>query len=231
LLLFLTGGTGLPSKNNQLQADKYATEGFLVVMPDMFDGDQAPNSMTTPEEMNLTIIEQIKLRAADVAKSFMLDMWLARHTPEKVMPILYKVLEGAKEEFADAVANGDGVHCVGYCLGAKYCLQLASERPAILPSGQKLLDEEAGLIQKGPFIKSGAIAHGTLVTKEDFDGIKSPMMLVCVENDQLFPHETLEFGERYLKENQIPHETRIFPNVPHGLFAIMNFEAFKTNAH
>jgi dienelactone hydrolase len=35
LLLFLTGGTGLQSKNNQLQADKYAAEGFLVVMPDL----------------------------------------------------------------------------------------------------------------------------------------------------------------------------------------------------
>lgn len=34
LLLLLTGGTGLKSTNNQLQADKYASEGFLVVMPD-----------------------------------------------------------------------------------------------------------------------------------------------------------------------------------------------------
>jgi poly(3-hydroxybutyrate) depolymerase len=34
LLLLLTGGTGVASKNNQLQADKYAAEGFLVVMPD-----------------------------------------------------------------------------------------------------------------------------------------------------------------------------------------------------
>ncbi len=34
LLLFLTSGTGIPSVNNQLQADKFAGEGFLVVMPD-----------------------------------------------------------------------------------------------------------------------------------------------------------------------------------------------------
>jgi len=34
LLLLLTGGTGVHSTNNQLQADKYAEEGFLVVMPD-----------------------------------------------------------------------------------------------------------------------------------------------------------------------------------------------------
>ena len=36
LLLLLTGGTGVHSKNNQLQADKYAGEGFLVVMPDQY---------------------------------------------------------------------------------------------------------------------------------------------------------------------------------------------------
>lgn len=34
LLLLLTGGTGIHSVNNQLQADKFAEEGFLVVMPD-----------------------------------------------------------------------------------------------------------------------------------------------------------------------------------------------------
>lgn len=34
LLLLLSSGTGIHSKNNQLQADKYASEGFLVVMPD-----------------------------------------------------------------------------------------------------------------------------------------------------------------------------------------------------
>ena len=36
LLLLLTGGTGLKSTNNQLQADKYAAEGFLVIMPDQY---------------------------------------------------------------------------------------------------------------------------------------------------------------------------------------------------
>lgn len=39
LLLFLTGGTGIHSINNQLQADKYAAEGFLVVMPDQYVHD------------------------------------------------------------------------------------------------------------------------------------------------------------------------------------------------
>ena len=34
------------------------------------------------------------------------------------MPILQRFIAGAKEEFADAVANGGGIYAVGYCFGA-----------------------------------------------------------------------------------------------------------------
>ena len=162
LLLFLTNGTGVHSVNNQLQADRFAKEGFLVVMPDMFAGDAAPNSATTdaaPQDESL--LEQVKLRAAETAKSFLLDMWLARHTPEKVLPILHKVVEGTKDEFADAIASGGGVYSVGYCFGAKYTLLLGGEHADTAAWGQGAKDEEQGVVKKGPSIKAGAIAHGT----------------------------------------------------------------------
>ncbi|KAI9885754.1 MAG: RNA-dependent ATPase [Watsoniomyces obsoletus] len=178
LLLFLTNGTGIHSLNNQLQADNYAKEGFLVVMPDMFAGDPAPKSNTvepTPDEEQSSIIEQFKLHAAETAKSFLLDMWLARHTPEKVMPRVQKVLESMKEEFADAVANGGGVYAVGYCFGGKYVLELGQETQNTINT-----DEEQGTVNTGPAIKVGAIAHGTLVTLEDVIGVKVPISMVCV---------------------------------------------------
>lgn len=206
----------MQSRNNKIQADKFASEGFLVVMPDMFDGDYAPNSSTVIEETHLTMIEQIKLGIADVVKSFSLDMWIARQTSEKVLPILYKVLEGAREEFADAVACGGGIYGVGYCLGGRFLLQLASENANPLLGVQKMVDEEAGLVKNGPHIKTGAIAHGALVTKEDFEGLKPPILLICVENDQLFSQETLNEGEKYLKEHNIEYEVKVFPGVPHG---------------
>ena len=37
LLLLLSSGTGIHSTNNQVQADQYAAEGFVVVMPDQSD--------------------------------------------------------------------------------------------------------------------------------------------------------------------------------------------------
>ena len=157
---------------------------------------------------------------ASTAKSFVLDMWLARHTPEKVLPVLKKVIEGAKEEFADAVANGGGIYAVGYCFGGKYICLLGSELPDTVVHGQAAKDEEQGVVKPGPIIKCGALAHGTMVTKEDIEGIKSPTSLVCVENDQLFPDDIRDAGKEYLEKEKIEHEVKVYPGVPHG-FAVV----------
>jgi dienelactone hydrolase len=94
-------------------------------------------------------------------------MWLARHTPEKVMPLLQKVIEGAKEEFADAVANGGGIYGIGYCFGAKYILILAGERPGAIAWGQTVpKDLEQGTVKHAPLIKAGAIAHGKSINSK-----------------------------------------------------------------
>lgn len=106
------------------------------------------------------MIEKVKMGLADTAKSFMIDMWLARQSQEKVIPLLQKVIEGAKDEFADAVANGDGVYAVGYCFGARYVLLLGSELPDTVAKGQAVKDEEQGVVKVAPQIKVGAIAHG-----------------------------------------------------------------------
>lgn len=127
-----------------------------------FGGDPAPNSANpnAVQEAHPSVIEQVKLVATETVQSFMLDMWLARQTPEKVMPILQKVVEGAKEEFADAVANGGGIYAVGYCFGGKYVLLLGSELPNTVAKGQAEKDEEQGVVKAEPLIKAGAIAHG-----------------------------------------------------------------------
>ncbi len=180
LLLLLTAGTGVRSINNQVQADMYAAEGFVVIMPDQFKGDSAPNSKATAPEENPGILEQFKLRAAETAKSFLVDMWLARQTPEKVMPIILKVIEAAKAEYADAVAHGEGIYCVGYCFGGKYAIMLAGAHPDSVMAGQAAKDEEAGMAQQGPLIKAGAAAHATLVTRDDLKAVKAPLTMVFV---------------------------------------------------
>lgn len=230
LLLYLSSGTGLHSENNQIQADKYAKEGYLVVLPDMFSNDPIPGSATYQEEKDPSLIEQVKLRAAETAKSFLIDMWLARQTPEKVLPIIHKVIDAAKDEFADAVANGGGIYSVGYCFGGRMTLLLAGEKPDTVAWGQQVKDEEAGVVKKGPYIKAGAIAHATLVSKEDFEGTKSPLAFICVENDQLFDEEVREYGEKYLKEHNVESEFKTYLGVPHGFGVVGEYEDAKIKA-
>lgn len=132
LLLFLTGATGLHSENNQIQADKYASEGFLVVLPDMFSNDPLPGTPTYAEEKDVSLLDQIKMKFAETSKSFLIDMWLARQTPEKVLPIIHKVMDAAKDEFADAVASGGGIY------GGKNAMDI--------PSREELADRRSWLL-------------------------------------------------------------------------------------
>jgi len=176
-------------------------------MPDLFDGDPAPNSSISPEdgalEQGSSILGQVRLRAVEAAKSFLIDMWLARHTEEKVMPSLLKVVDGCKETYADAVTASGGIYAAGYCIGGRYVLLLGSERQT-----------RAGKI--APFIKAGALAHGASVTPDDFKGLKVPVSLVCVENDPLFPDEVRTAGEDAMSNANLEHEVQVYPGVPHG---------------
>ena len=121
----------------------------------------------------------------------MIDMWLARQTAEKVLPRIQKVLDAVKDEYADCISHSGGIYAAGYCFGAKYVLILAGEHPDSVLHGQHTGDEEQGMVKKAPIIKAGAIAHATLVTREDVKAVKAPMSIVAVENDPLFPDEII----------------------------------------
>ncbi|KAG5913389.1 hypothetical protein E4U42_001219 [Claviceps africana] len=218
LLLLLTGGTGIKSTNNQIQADKFASEGFLVLMPDFLAGDTTPVAAALSDD-SASVLEQVKLKAVEVTKSFMIDMWLARVTPDRVMPILGRVLEAAQDQFPEAIKNGDGIYCVGYCVGARFVLLLAQAGRDETGAGGDGGDEEAAgqaTKRKGPCIRAGALAHAASVTPDDFNNLKAPLSLVCVEDDPLFPDAVRTAAEDAMSKADLEHEVQVYPGVPHG---------------
>lgn len=192
-------------------------------MPDQFDGEPATSTVTMDQVTEKTSwLDTVKLKTAEGTKAFKIYMWLARHTPEKVLPILHKVVEGAKEEFADALANGGGIYGVGYCFGAKYILMLAGELPDTVAWGQAAAskDEEQGTAKKAPVLKAGAVAHGTMVSKEDLEAVRSPVYIAAVKDDPMFPEDdVLTPGRRAMETNKVEHEVKVYDGVPHG-FAV-----------
>lgn len=206
LLLLLSNGAGHRSINNQLQADLFARQGYLTIMPDLFADDPAPNSQLASEsEDNASWLESVKLKVAETAKAFSLDMWLARQTREKVLPRLQSVLAGVSNEYADAA--GRGLYIVGYCLGGKYALILGGNdtTPTDLP------------------VKCLVCAHGALVEATDVESVKTPVCLIGVENDPLFPGEILEAGKKQWHETAVEHEVNVYPGVPHGFAVLGNY--------
>lgn len=149
-------------------------------------------------------------------------MWLAKHTPETVLPILQKAITGIRDEYGEAVAHGGGIYAVGYCFGARYVLLLGSELHSDVAAGQRSPETQAeeGMTKKGPGIKVGAIAHGTQVSVSDLENCAVPLGIVAVEDDSLFPDHIREKGVEKLKEKGVETEVQVYPGVPHG-FAVL----------
>lgn len=204
LLLFLSNAVGIYGVHNQVQADHFAKEGFMVVMPDLFEGDPAPKAgevtISKEEADKMGFVEKFKLATIEGVKGYLIEMWLARHTEEKTMPILDKVVDVIKEAYPEQAQHG--TYTVGYCFGGKYVLKLAATEK----------------------ITAGAVAHSTLVTASDIKGVKKPISFVSVENDLFFPDDVREQGIKYLRENNIEHEDKIYKGVSHGFAVVGSYK-------
>lgn len=153
-------------------------------------------------------------------------MWLAKHTPERVLPILDKVITALKDDYADAIANGGGIYAVGYCFGAKYVCLLASTLGKDAVQGQRdtAAETEAGMAKQGPQIKCGVIAHGTVITRQDLADVEVPLSIVAIKDDTLFPDEIREAGVKALHEKKVEVEEKVYDGVPHGFAVLGDYE-------
>jgi len=174
-----------------------------------------------------SFIERVKLGVADTAKSFLIDMWLARHTPEKVLPILYNVIDAANSEFADAISSGGGIYAVGYCFGAKYGLLLGGTTSAEESEEEQVIKGVTPRTHQHPLVKAVAVAHGTQIVPSDISSLKVPTCLICVEKDPLFPDDVRKKGVEILEKSRLEHEVKVYPEVPHGFAVVGDYEDAK----
>ncbi|RYG44664.1 MAG: hypothetical protein EOO01_19085 [Chitinophagaceae bacterium] len=81
---------------------------------------------------------------------------------------------------------------------------LAGENADPLAAQVQGKDEEQGAVKKEPMLKAGAVAHGTMVTKEDLEGVRAPVYIAAVKDDPLFSEdEVLTPGRRAMEKNKV----------------------------
>jgi dienelactone hydrolase len=93
-IVFLTDIFGIFS-NAQLLADEFANNGYLTVIPDLFQGDK------------------IEVSAMESGKAD-LPAWLPNHQPANVDPVVESTLKYVRETL-----GVKKVGAVGYCFGGK----------------------------------------------------------------------------------------------------------------
>ncbi|KAH8812655.1 dienelactone hydrolase family protein [Xylogone sp. PMI_703] len=101
-VLLLTDAFGI-GNNSQLLADDFAANGYLTVVPDLFDGDQ----------LNFGDFEAGKINVPE---------WLSRHGNDVVDPIVNNTIEHLRQTLGIKRIAG-----AGYCLGGKYVVRFLND--------------------------------------------------------------------------------------------------------
>ncbi|GAB7365132.1 hypothetical protein MBLNU230_g6221t1 [Neophaeotheca triangularis] len=99
-ILYLSDIYGLGVPNNKLLADSLAAAGYLVVVPDLFNGDPVPDGALADPD-------------------FSLDAWRENHPPAQVRAIINSTLTTMR-----TTLGLERVGAAGYCFGGPYAAEL-----------------------------------------------------------------------------------------------------------
>ncbi|KAL1988386.1 hypothetical protein VTN96DRAFT_10069 [Rasamsonia emersonii] len=89
--------------NSKLLADDFASNGYLTVVPDLFDGDQLPLDALETGKVNI-------------------QEWLGKHGTDKVDPIIEATIKHLREDLGIKK-----IGAAGYCFGGKYVVRFLKD--------------------------------------------------------------------------------------------------------
>lgn len=134
-LLQLTDIFGIPMLENRLLADSLASNDYLVVVPDLFNGDAIPYEKL---EAGLNLTE-----------------WLQVHSPPAIDAIVKSTIEYMRAELGVKSIGG-----LGYCFGGKYVPRFLTPSGGIdlgyIAHPSNLNEQEIGGISKAISIAAGS---------------------------------------------------------------------------
>ncbi|KAK7033096.1 protein AIM2 [Favolaschia claudopus] len=174
--------------NTRLLADEYASHGFRVLVPDLFDGYQIPQwtlSARDPVNERPTLVQRI---ARPFSLSIMIPFVLRNgHSTQTAK--LKKLAEQLRQEHA-----GAKIGFVGFCWGGRYAITLNS-----------LFD-------------ASVAAHPSLVKyPAELDGVTKPISFALAPTDHNYDARRGEETENLLKEKGLTDvEVVVYPGVQHG---------------
>ncbi|ETN43731.1 uncharacterized protein HMPREF1541_02890 [Cyphellophora europaea CBS 101466] len=196
-LLFIPDVIGPTSLNAQLLADTFASQGYTVVIPDLFHGDAiAMNNFANTD----------------------LPKWLQGHyhpshlphTPETVDPIVAGSI--AKMRGADTGLTKLGG--LGYCFGAKYAVRfLRGDKSDTRPQGESTTAH----------LDAAFIAHPSFVEESELSLVAAPLSIAAAETDAIFTAAHRRRSEEILAQRGIEEgvawQINLYGGVSHG-FAV-----------
>lgn len=173
-ILFCSNVFGIELVANRLLADKFAEENNVVVLaPDLFQGDSLSALQTD-------------------APDFDLYVWQQRHGQAESRPPLDAAIAYARESLGITEFAG-----VGYCVGARWLLDLAFD----------------GLLV------CGAINHPSLVEDahlERLAGLDFPVLFNTCGHDFYFPDERLTLADSLWAKRPQYYKRLFWKNQQHG---------------
>lgn len=172
--------------------EKFGDEEIIVILTDIH-GYKLNNVTLIADQLAEMSCRQVLIPDIlnnDPILDKSLEAWIKDHTPEITRPIVDGFLAQLKKEKSPKSLFG-----IGYCFGAKYCIQ--------------------NLSKDGHF-KAGAVAHPSFVAVEEVDAVTKPILISAAETDSIFPEELRNKTIQILSANKTWYQVDLFQGVAHG---------------